>query len=145
MVHGGRWNPKESIPVLYLALEEDTAIAEMRRAAEKQGVDADELLPRAVTEVEFELIRVLDLTIEDVVDGVGFTKSQLISDDPSACQAIGAAAHYLGFEAMRAKSATGSGEILAIFWDKLLPGSGVSPNRTHELKALTPPGESRKP
>ena len=33
-IHGGRWNPKESFPVLYLARTESTAAAEFFRLAE---------------------------------------------------------------------------------------------------------------
>lgn len=145
MVHGGRWNPKESFPVLYVALEEETAVSEMRRAAERQGMHPSELLPRTITELDITLSRVLDLATDDGPEAIGVSAGDLTSDDASTCQAVGAAAHYLGFEAIRARSAAGEGEILAVFWDKLLPGSSVNPTGSFELSSLDPPGESGTP
>ena len=47
----------------------------------------------------------------------------LRADDPKQCQEIGGAAHHLGLEGILAPSATGSGTVLAVFVERLLPDS----------------------
>jgi hypothetical protein len=49
------------------------------------------------------------------------------SDDAQRCQEIGEAAHYAGFEAINAPSATGQGAILAVMFDRMKSGSLVNP------------------
>ena len=61
-IHGGRWNPRESFPVLYLALSVATAAAEFYRLADRQGIEAARLLPRRLYRYEVQLSAVSDLT-----------------------------------------------------------------------------------
>lgn len=135
-IHGGRWNPRESFPVLYVALDRKTAIAELTRLAKSQGLRPDDLLPRSITSVEVQLSRVLDLTRPETREDVGITEADLLNENPRACQAIGEAAHYLGFEGIRAPSATSTGEIVAIFMDKQLADSTVKPLSTKSVDRL---------
>lgn len=135
-IAGGRWNPKESFPVLYLALDRETAIAELRRSARSQGLRPTDLIPRSLTLIQVELGRVLDLTHAESRAAIGIEVEDLLADDPHACQAIGDAAHYLGFEAIKAPSATGKGEVLAVFMDKQLAGSKLVPLSTEVLEEL---------
>lgn len=137
-IHGGRWNPKESFPVLYLGLSPETAVAEFYRLVERQGRHPSDLLPRRLTTVDVALVRVLDLTVGGSAETLGLHLHELTAEDPSPCQAVGDAAHYLGFEAVKAPSATGTGEVLAVFWDKVLPGSRVVPVSHVEWQELPP-------
>jgi RES domain-containing protein len=126
-IHGGRWNPKESFPVLYLALSETTAAAEFYRLADRQGLEAARLLPRRLYRYKVELSAVADLTDPDARQSIGLTPEHLVADDAQSCQEIGEAAHYAGFEAINAPSATGQGGILAVMFDRLKSGSSVNP------------------
>lgn len=123
-VTGGRWNPPGSFPVLYLALDRQTTAAEFRRLADKQGREMRDFLPRDLYSYEARLQRVLDLRELSARREVGLD-GELDANDLAASQAIGEAAHLVGFEAVLAPSATGRGEVLAVLLDRLLPGSAV--------------------
>lgn len=124
---GGRWNPANSFPALYLALSEDTAAAEFYRRAAGENRSPDDLLPRRLHTYTVRLSAILNLTDKDVLDGLDIFKDDLASNDRSLCNALGDAAHYVGFEGIRAPSATGVGEVLVVFWDRLKAGSTVEP------------------
>ena len=123
-VTGGRWNPPDSFPVLYLGLDRQTTVAEFRRLAAKQGRAPSDFLPRDLCSYEVRLQHVLDVRGADTRRNVGLS-SELDGNDLAASQAVGEAAHLVGFEAILAPSATGSGEILAVLLDRLLPESAV--------------------
>src|SRR5919106_4097319 len=80
-IHGGRWNPKESFPVLYLATSVATAAAEFYRLAERQGFEAARLLPRRLYRYEVELSAVADLIDPHARESIGLTSEQLLADD----------------------------------------------------------------
>src|SRR6266511_1404509 len=133
-VRGGRWNPPNSFPTLYLALDLETLGAEFHRAAEREGLQPEALLPRRVYRYEIRLAAVLDLRDARALDAAGLTDADIESDDLRACQAVGEAGHYLGSEGILAPSAVGPGDVLAIFYSRLRAGSSV----THfELKTWT--------
>jgi RES domain-containing protein len=131
-VHGGRWNPPDSFAVLYTASDRATMVAELERAARRQGLHPADLLPRDEVVYAVELQRVLDLTDPRALASVGLDDALLAAADWSTCQAVGDAAHYVGFEGIRAPSAAGSGQTLAIFIDRLLRGSLL------EVSSVTP-------
>lgn len=120
---GGRWNPPESFATLYLALSKETAVAEFRRMASRQGRDLDDFIPRRLYRIDLELSAVVDLTGMKLPGALGGL--DLRASDLAATQAVGEAAQYLGREAIKAPSATGVGEILAVFIDRLQPDSVV--------------------
>ncbi len=126
-IHGGRWNPRESFQVLYLALSVTTAAAEFYRLAEHQGIEAARLLPRRLYRYEVKLSATADLTDPDACESIGLEPTQLIANDALRCQEVGEAAHYAGFEAIKAPSATGQGGILAVMFDRMKSGSSVNP------------------
>ena len=49
---GGRTNPPGELGALYLALELETAVQELRRKAELAGIPVEDLVPRVVMTVE---------------------------------------------------------------------------------------------
>lgn len=121
---GGRWNPPQSFSTLYLAEGRDTVEAEFRRMAERQGLDPAQFLPRRVYRLEAELQAVVDLA-QPASLTPALAELDLSSEDLDATQAVGEAAQYLGREAIRAPSATGTGFVVAVFIDRLLPESRV--------------------
>jgi len=121
---GGRWNPPQSFSTLYLAEGRDTVEAEFRRMAGRQGLDPAQFLPRRIYRLEAELQAVVDLT-QPASLMPALAELDLSSEDLAATQAVGEAAQYLGREAIRAPSATGTGFVVAVFVDRLLPESRV--------------------
>jgi RES domain-containing protein len=73
--------------------------------------------PRRLATIRVRLSRVLDLTNADVRAALDVSEADLTGDDPAVPQAIGETAHHLGYEAILAPSAAGSGYALAIFLD----------------------------
>jgi hypothetical protein len=96
----------------------------LRRQAKQEGLEDWKFLPRTLFAMEARLGRVLDLTSPEVLPA-RLAPGDLRSDDWGACQAVARAAREQGFEAIFYPSATGRGENLAIFADRLLPSSYV--------------------
>jgi len=124
-IQGGRWNPKESFPTLYVALTQEVVVAEFRRLAERSGRSPTDFLPRELYRIDVELQAVLDLTDPSTVRTLHVDPARFTADDLIASQAIGDAAHYLGIEAVLAPSAAGTGSVLAIYTDRLQPTSAL--------------------
>lgn len=112
---GGRWNPPDTFPVLYTGLNEPAVVEEFYRLADRSSLPAESFLPRTLCVIEVELQAVLDLRSEESLSRVGLTMDQLRSYSMRECQAVGNAAHRLRLEGILAPSATGVGEVLAIF------------------------------
>jgi RES domain-containing protein len=126
-IAGGRWNPPESFSVLYLGLDADVVTAEFRRLAARQRRRVTDFLPRRLYTYDVLLTAALDVTSPAVLDELGLTDEALSADELSACQEVGAAAHYAGFEGVLAPSATSQGTVLAVFMDNLGGQSLVNP------------------
>jgi RES domain-containing protein len=124
---GGRWNPPDSFPVLYLALSPAVTAAELRRLAARNARSIEDLLPRRLHRYNVRLYAVLDLTTEDALETLGITQEAITSDDLSVPQRLGEAAHYVGFEAILAPSAAGQGVTLSVFFDVVRADSEIQP------------------
>jgi len=122
---GGRWNPPGSFAVLYLGCDVATVVREFERLARKQRRAVDEFLPRDMFTYELRLQHVLDLRVGEHADAVGLTPADFADDELSKCQLVGEAVHAAGFEGLIAPSATGEGDVLAVFLGRTLPGSVV--------------------
>lgn len=112
----------------------DTVDAELARTAASAGVAVDALLPRDVAVVALKLSRVLDLRDPAILGALGVTSAAIATDDLTTPQAIGEAAHQLGFEAVVAPSATGVGDVVAIFLTNRVAASSieVTERRSHK-------------
>ena len=121
-IHGGRFNPPDSFPVLYLCTTRLCAAAELRHRGERLVIGVEGLLPRVLYRYEIALDRVLDLTSGETLEHFGVTTAQIIGTDVAIPRLIGEAAHATGSQAIRAPSATGVDEVLAVFPELL--GSG---------------------
>ena len=118
-IQGGRWNPPERFPTLYLALSKEVAVAEFQRMARLNGRALGDFLPRELYLIDVSLQVVVDLRSPGAVAALGMTTDELTGDDRRLTQALGDAAHYLSVEAILAPSAAGEGDVLAVFTDVL--------------------------
>ncbi|MCQ3804392.1 MAG: RES family NAD+ phosphorylase [Acidimicrobiia bacterium] len=116
---GGRFNPCQSFPVLYLCTTPACTAAELTRLARRQGIAVEQFLPREVWRIQVDLTRVLDLTDDTVLDTLELEIGSLVSDDYSLTNEIGEAAYEQGFQAIVTRSATAVDDVIAIFTEKL--------------------------
>ena len=122
-IRGGRYNPPESSPVLYLCTSMDCLLAEFDRLGSKHPAGRSALLPRELYEYKFRFQNVLDLTSATIRGELSIAVADLTTDRWDLCQSLGQAAHAIGFQAVRAPSATGVGEVLCAFPENI--GAGM--------------------
>ncbi len=80
-INGGRFNPPGSFPVLYLCLTRSCALAELRRAGDRQSIGVEGLLPRDLYRYHVALDGVLDLTDIRTRTEVGVSSEVLTCPD----------------------------------------------------------------
>jgi RES domain-containing protein len=127
-IQGGRWNPAESFPTLYLGMTEDVVAAEFQRLVRRSRRSIADFFPRELYRIDVTLELVLDLTDPATAGALRVARDDLRSDDLATCQAIGDAAHYLGIEAILAPSVAAPGSVLAVYTDRLRPASVLTPH-----------------
>lgn len=130
-LHGGRFNPPGSFPVLYICRTRPCVVAELQRFGERQAIGVEGLLPRHLYRYEIHLDRVLDLTDAGVRSEVGLGLEVLTGPDWATCQDLGATAHALGAQAVLSPSAAGVDDVLAVFVQHIGLGS-VEPKLVEE-------------
>jgi RES domain-containing protein len=119
---GGRFNPPESFPVLYLCTTRACAVAEFRRFAGRHPIGPEAFLPRVLYEYTVALTSVLDLTDAQMLSAFEVDVAHLVEDDRALTQQLGALAHQFGYQALLSASATGVDTVLAVFTDNLRAG-----------------------
>ena len=134
-IHGGRFNPPDSFPVLYLCLSRECAVAELTRQRRNTVLGVEGLLPRALYRYEVVLDAVLDLTDPETLTDLGVRSDELVGEDRSLPRLVGETAHAAGFQAIRCPSATGVGEVLAVF-PELIGLGRLEPSRADEWTRL---------
>jgi hypothetical protein len=109
------------VATIYLATSRTGCLKELERLliGQARGVVS---FPRALHEIDVVDLTVVDLSTDAALDTVGLTVADLADDDRTACQAVGNAVQYLGIPALVARSATGDGNILAVYEPHLRPG-----------------------
>lgn len=112
---GGRWNPKELVPTIYLATSTEVCIAEFIRMADRQAKGTQSFLPRDLHIIEVKNLQLLDLRSASALAAVGLTGADLTDETWSACQAVGAATHLVGRHGLLVPSAAGVGDNLVVF------------------------------
>ena len=122
-INGGRFTPPGSFATLYPCETRSCVVAELTRQGTLHVVGVEGLLPRVLYEYELDLHRVLDLTDRRVRDHLGITDRDLIGEDRSTGQQIGAEAYASGDQAIRTFSATGVDTVLVVFPE--LVGGGL--------------------
>lgn len=116
----GRWG--RTFPVIYLGRPEESVIVEAyRHLVEPFGIDPSMVKPRVLYTVRVTATRILDLRPASNQAAVGLSDDQLRSavDDYDACQAVARAAHQLELHGILAPAATGLGETLALFAQRI--------------------------
>ena len=121
-IHGGRFNPPDSFPVLYLCTTRPCTVAELHNLGRRQSIGVDGLLPRVLYRYEVSLDRVLDLTSQKTLDHLGVADMEITGVDLSIPRQIGEAAHAFGSQAVRAHSALGVDQVIAVFPERVGPG-----------------------
>lgn len=140
---GGRYNVARNFGVLYLSCDLDTCLKELEHAARYEGVSIEEKLPRTVTGIKVQLLKVLDLTDTRVRKEIGIPKKILVETDwakenrdgrEAPTQMIGRLARDAGFDALLVPSARWSGKNLNLLDDGKLSSRVLVIN----LEALGP-------
>lgn len=117
---GARWNPP-AVAAIYASLAPATALAEAQHA-----IDSQPLRPkprrRVLYELRVALPSVVDLTNERYKE-VGLTDVDLGADDFLACQRVGGAVAWLGYDGLIVPSARAAGGNVVVLVDSGAPGA----------------------
>lgn len=109
--------------MLYLGRPTDSVVAEAYRHLVDaiEGMRPELVQPRKLVTCTINCTNILDLRHPETQLRVGLTATQLSSDvgDYDDCQAVAAAAHQLGLHGIIAPAASGLGETLALFEQRL--------------------------
>lgn len=117
---GGRWNPPDEFPAIYLAHPREACLAELRRGIQLAARPARPG-PRRLCRLRAHELRVLDLTTDEQLAAVGLTRGDIDGEDASGCQEVGRLTHFLNYQGIHAPSATSAGWVLAVFERRLGP------------------------
>lgn len=135
-----------AFPVLYLGRPTDSVVVEAYRHL-VDPVDADDpserellldnLVPRVLITCTVAVTGLLDLRSAGARAHVGLTQQDLLSptydrDAYQRCQHVAQVAHQLGRHGILAPAATGLGETLALFTDRLPSGEKPVPSADDE-------------
>ena len=140
--HGGRWNAPESFPVIYSSTRPGTAAEEAFQLADDYDLTPDDLKPRVIVGIEWDLSRVIDLTRSDLpawLELEEWTQENFsrINDNgfETLCQALGRAARNLGISAMLCPSVrVADGMNLVTFRDRVRKAETMRVLGEDELK-----------
>lgn len=116
---GGRFNPPGEFGAVYVALDRETALRELERRISLSGLPREHFLPRVIVQVRARLSRVLDLTDPRVRAQLELSVADIVAEDWTRCQQVGRKAREAGYSGIRFPSATGEGQNLVIFLEKL--------------------------
>jgi hypothetical protein len=103
---------------VYLADPLACCAAEMQRLLDTQPAVK---FPRTIHAVSVEGLEVIDLRSSSALGSVGLTQDDVAHADHARCQEVGEAAAYLRVEGVVARSATGVGDVWAVFLDNITP------------------------
>lgn len=130
---GGRFNPSGEFGAVYVALEKDTALAELERRIERTGLPRVAFRPRLMLHLTARLTDLLDLTDPELREQFDVSAEDLIASDWTRAQEVGREARRQGYTAIRFPSATDRGDNLAIFLDKLGPEERLQLQQVEEF------------
>lgn len=131
---GGRFNPSGEFGAVYVALDEETALAELGRRIDRTGLPREHFRPRIMLHLRARLAHVLDLTDPEVRNRLGVAVEEVSGLDWGCAQELGREARAQGYTAIRFPSSTGRGENLAIFLDRLGPDERLEVERVEEVR-----------
>lgn len=119
---GGRWNSPGIAGTIYLAFPREACIQEFHRMAAKQMGGSDAFQTRIVHEIACDSLKVFDLRTATALQSVGLELSDINAADMTNCQRVGDAAFLLNLQGVLTLSATGAGNVLAVFEQHLVAG-----------------------
>jgi RES domain-containing protein len=131
---GGRFNPAGEFGAVYVALDEETALAELGRRIDRTGLPRKHFRPRMMLQLRVRLVRVLDLTDPEVRSQLGVATDEISGAEWARAQGVARQAREQGYTAIRFPSATGTGQNLAIFLDRLGPDEHLEVERVKEVR-----------
>lgn len=122
--HGGRWNPPDLFPAIYLADSDLACMVELDRAAANANINPADMLTVAykLHTIEVDGLSVLDLRTPEAQAEVGLEIEDIFGEDWSACQAVGHAAWFLEVAGVIAPSAGGVGLVITAYEHRAKPG-----------------------
>jgi RES domain-containing protein len=109
---GARWNPPE-VAAIYTSLARATALAEA-----EYRFSLEPFRPRAkrtLYTIRVKLAAVLDLSRHDLLEKTGIKRPDLEGPDFLACQTVGGAVNWLGYDGLLVPSARSSGNNLVLY------------------------------
>jgi RES domain-containing protein len=130
-----RFNVLGEFGAIYLSLDRETPVRELERTYRKLAATAnpeDISVPRILMTLEMSLARVADLRDPDECEEWGITPAAVTGDDLAPCQAAARDIRRT-HEALRWNSAAGSGENIALFFDRMWPESSVKLVSVNEM------------
>lgn len=144
-----RWGRDSGFPILYLGRPTASVTVEAYRHLVDPIEDAsirEHLAPRVLVTVEVAVHDILDLRTSLARLELGLTLEQITSatsdrEAYAACYDVAAAAHQQGFHGLVAPAATGVGETLALFSNRLT--TAEVPTVTREIFWETLPDDPR--
>lgn len=140
--YGGRWNPPR-IAAVYASLDLNTAFEESFQEFRRYGFAPSSIQPRVFAGLSIDVQVLLDLTSAPIRRKLGFTLTELLSEDwhaiqfqgdESWTQAIGRGAVKCGFEGLLVPSSQRrKGQNIVVFPTNLRPGSTLRPMKREQL------------
>jgi RES domain-containing protein len=123
-----RFNVLGEFGAIYLSRDRETPLRELERTYRKLAATAkpeDISVPRILITLELRLVQVADLRDPRECEEWGITPATVTGDDLAPCQAVAREVRRT-HEALLWRSATGSGENIALFFDRMQPTSSVT-------------------
>ena len=133
---GGRFNPPDSFPTLYLCSTRACAVAELRHQGELLPIGVAGLLPRILYRYQVQLEAVLNLTDQVALRHLAISHTDIVQRDWKMTQELGAMAHDEGLQGLLAPSATGVDDVIVVFIDQVEPGA-VQPLEMEQWTSTT--------
>ncbi|MGH9119689.1 MAG: RES domain-containing protein [Acidimicrobiales bacterium] len=121
-IHGGRFNPPDSFPVLYLCSTPGCAAAEFMRTTQRHPLGPTAFLPRVLYRYDVQLTAVLDLTDAGTLEHLGLEPGALMDEDVTLPRHIGEIGHKFGYQAIHNASAAGVDDVVAVLVENLRTG-----------------------
>lgn len=112
----GRWSPDGSVEVLYTSFEREGALAEIGFRLALEPVWPSRI-SHDICEIGVKTQRTLRFADVDSLGSFGIDVPKYGSFDYEGCQALAAAAHFLGFDGLLVPSARHPSHNLVVFMD----------------------------
>lgn len=130
-MQGGRWHPSSSFEALYTSLDKDGSLAEMYFHLSRAPILASSHMRLHRSQVRTR--KTLWLPDMAALIRLGLDPAKYKTIQPLRCQEIGAAAHFLEFDSLLARSARWPCQNLVLFLDRLDLDEALVVEETSEI------------